>query len=78
MERLPAAVGRGGLRRHQRAEAAARQGLETGHRALQQVSRTSIEYLDCKTKCWNHVEYKYEAVQQVNNLQIVVVSAINC
>ena len=77
MERLPAAVGRGGLRRHQRAEAAARQSLETGHRALQQVSHNQ-DYLDCQTKCLNHVEYEYEAVQQVNNLQIVVVSAINC
>ena len=75
MERLPAAVGRGGLRRHQRAEAAARQGLETGHRALQQVSHNQ-DFLDCRTKCLNNVEY--EAVQQVNNLQIVVVSAINC
>lgn len=38
LERLPAAVGRGRLRRHQRAQAAPGQGLEARHRALQQVS----------------------------------------
>ena len=41
LERLPTAVGRGGLRRHQRAQAAARQGVETRHRVVQQVSTSS-------------------------------------
>ena len=38
VERLPAAVGRGGLRRHQRPPPPARQSLETRHCPLQQVS----------------------------------------
>ena len=43
LERLPAAVGRGGLRRHQRAQAAPRQGLEARHRVVQQVSNFSFK-----------------------------------
>ena len=38
LEWLPAAVGRGRLRRHQRAPAAPRQGVEARHRVVQQVS----------------------------------------
>lgn len=37
LERLPAPVGRSGLRRHWCAALAARQSVEAGHRVVQQV-----------------------------------------
>ena len=39
LDRLSAQVGRGRLRRHQRAPPAARSRVETRHRPLQQVSK---------------------------------------
>ena len=42
MEGLSAAVGRGRLRRHQRAPSSPRQSLEARHRPLQQVSGFAV------------------------------------